>query len=275
MSNVIKSNRYVSLEKTWKIDPYISYLTAAAEESGPPEALAGDQNCERLAQEKEQLLQDAKDAAEEELKLAAEKANRLLEEARAEIERWWNERRLEDLHAVEESRKAGFETGYREGLLRSEAEMSSKYESLLEQGRLLVEEAVRAKEAIVSEAEPFLVELSIAIARKIVGEHLAASPEWTASHVKQTLERRREKGVITLCVSPVEYAKLQEARSELLLSIDSQAELQIVPDSTVDEGGCVLRSTFGSIDSRIDTQLAEIKAALLEVAASRQEGAAP
>jgi flagellar assembly protein FliH len=65
---------------------------------------------------------------------------------------------------------------------------------------------------------------------------------------------------------------MQDARAELTLAVDSEAELVIVPDATVDEGGCVVRTSFGSIDARIDTQLSELKAALMEVAAETDEG---
>jgi flagellar assembly protein FliH len=47
--------------------------------------------------------------------------------------------------------------------------------------------------------------------------------------------------------------------------MDSQAELQIVPDITVMDFGCVIRSSFGSIDARVDTQLSEIKKALQQI----------
>ncbi|MNI54060.1 flagellar assembly protein H [compost metagenome] len=47
--------------------------------------------------------------------------------------------------------------------------------------------------------------------------------------------------------------------------IDSQAELQILPDPTVQDKGCVIRSSYGSVDARIDTQLVEIKKELLRI----------
>jgi flagellar assembly protein FliH len=87
------------------------------------------------------------------------------------------------------------------------------------------------------------------------------------------LARRREKGVVTLCVSPKQFAYIQDARDELLLSIDSQAELQILPDATIDDHGCVVRTAFGSIDAKIDTQLKEIKAALRQLALTSEENA--
>jgi flagellar assembly protein FliH len=151
--------------------------------------------------------------------------------------------------------------------------MFEKYDSLLQEARHMVEEAHRVKERVISEAEPFLVDLATAVAKKIIGEHLSVDPEWTKTQVKRTLERRREKGLITLCVAPSQFSKMQDSRAELTLAVDSEAELVIVPDATVDEGGCVVRTSFGSIDARIDTQLSELKAALMEVAAETDEGA--
>ncbi|WP_274361483.1 FliH/SctL family protein [Paenibacillus thermotolerans] len=277
MSSVIKSFAYVSLDESLTIDPPI--LRPPATPATPSEAehtdLSGSAAMRPYEEEAEKLLSDAKAAAEEQLKLATEETLRMREAAAAEIEQWWNERRIEDIKVVEESRSSGFEEGYKEGLEHAERQVMDRYDSLIQEAVHLIEEAHRMKESIIAEAEPFLVELSLGIARKIIGQHVEGSPEWTVAHVKRTLERRREKGVITLCVAPSQFGKMQDARAELSLSIDSQAELQIVPDHTVDEGGCVVRTSFGSVDARIDTQLAEIKKVLLEVALSGETGDEP
>ena len=276
MSKVIKSNRYVSLEEIRKLEAFVlrrpQPQPEGMEDAGEPANAPSEsvRQSERLA---EQVLEDAKLAAEELLQSASSEAARIMEEASGQIEKWWDERRVEDLRVVEESRTSGFEAGYRDGRQQAEKEAAEQYEGLLQQARHLVEEAHRVKERVVLEAEPFLVELATAVAKKIVGEHLAVDPEWTKSQVKRTLERRRDKGLITLCVAPSQFQKMQDARAELTLSVDSEAELVIVPDATVDEGGCVVRTSFGSIDARIDTQLSELKAALMEVAAQTDEGA--
>jgi flagellar assembly protein FliH len=272
LSNVIKSNKYVPLEDIRKVEALIYHPPASIGEE-PVEAI--ERKSQLLADSEAiaaQLLEDAKTAAEAQIQSASVEAARVLSEASAQIEKWWDERRLEDLRVVEESRQSGFEAGYREGFQEAEMEVAGRYDAMLQEARALVEESHRVKERVIAESEPFLVDLATAIARKIVGEHLAVDAEWTVEHVKRTLERRREKGLITLCVAPSQFAKLQDARSELTLAVDSQAELQIVPDATVDEGGCMVRSSFGSIDARIDTQLSELKKVLMEVAARAGEG---
>ena len=281
MSNVIKSNRYIPLEETRKLEAFAYRPPEAASPEPANDALARAHPApsEREAQaaaDAERLLEDAKQAAEELLRSAAEEAERRLGEASEQIDKWWDERRIEDLRVVEESKRSGYEAGYQEGLKQAEAEIAQRYEGLIQEARGLVTEAHRVKERVIAEAEPFLVELSTSVAKKIIGEHLAVAPEWTLAQVKRTLERRREKGLITLCVAPSQFPKMQDARAELTLSVDSEAELVIVPDATVDEGGCVVRTAFGSIDARIDTQLSELKTALMEIASrgDDEEGSA-
>lgn len=273
MSNVIKSNRYVSIEEIRTLEAFLVHPPKPPKQTESEDA----ENERRLRSEAEaaaeQILQDAKAAADDHIQQAVEHAKKLQADAAQEIERWWEERRADDARMQEEGRQAGFDAGYREGMAQAEEEIRQRYESMLQQASRMVEEAHRAKEQIIAESEPFLVELATAIARKIIGEQLAVDPEWTVQHVRRTLAKRRDKGQITLCVAPSQFAKIQDAREELTLSIDSQAELQIVPDATVDEGGCVLRTAFGSVDARLDTQLSEVKAALLDVASRSAEGA--
>lgn len=69
-----------------------------------------------------------------------------------------------------------------------------------------------------------------------------------------------------MCVSPKHFQYIQDAREELALALDSQAELQIIPDASVNDQGCVIRSSFGSIDARVDAQLKEIKTVLQSMA---------
>ena len=132
-------------------------------------------------------------------------------------------------------------------------------EQMMKEAQEVLQEAYVAKDQIIQEAEPFLVELACGIAEKVIDKQLTVEPEHTLELIRQNLSRKREQGMIALCVAPEQFAFVQAAREELSLSIDSQAELQILPDATVKDKGCVIRSSFGSVDARIDTQLSEIK----------------
>lgn len=226
---------------------------------------------EQLAELRQSILDDAQSFAEEHLRQATDEAERMKEEAQSQIEAWWEERRQQDEQLIESTRNESYETGYREGIERAEQEIKEAYERKIAEAEAVLRQAYQAKEQLIQEAEPFVVSLSCTVAEKIIQKQLSIEQEIVLELARKTLSRKRESGTITLCVSPEQFAYVHAAREELSLAVDSQAELQIIPDSSVNDGGCVVRSALGSIDARIDTQLTEIKKALMQVAMQHEE----
>lgn len=265
LSNLIKSSSVIPLEQLKQLEwmnPYPSPIGQAVsdlqhEQTGPDE---------ETITLRDQILEDAQQFAETRLREAAQECEKMLADAEAQIDVWWLEKRSEDEHASEAARQAGYEQGYAEGAAASEAELQEKWQAKLYEASDVLKLAYTTREQIIQEAEPFLVELSCSIAEKIIGQQLAEAPDIALDLIRKALSRRREQGVITLCVAPSQLAFVQAAREELHTAIDSQAELQILPDSTIKDNGCVIRSAFGSIDARIDTQLSEIKRELIGIA---------
>jgi flagellar assembly protein FliH len=269
LSNVIKPSFYVPLDDA-KLIETLRFTPNALQDA---RILTPEQQAElhEAATLKDQILRDAEAYADERVQQALQECAALKEQAQAEIASWWEQRRSEDAMHAEQARQAGFDQGYQDGLVQAETAIRQQYADMLQEATAILEQAYSLKQQIIQEAEPFLIELSCAIAEKIVGKQLTLTPEWTIELIKRLLSRRKEKGSITLCVAPQHFAYIQDAREELLHAVDSQAELEILPDASVHDHGCVIRSAFGSIDARIDTQLKEIKSALQEIA-MRSEG---
>lgn len=271
MSNLIKSSHVIAVEELLRFQTEKRYASAPhslQESSEPPPPSEEEVEAGKL---RDQIIADAEAFAAERLQQAERQAEQMLDDARSQIEQWWGEQRAEDEQLSESVRKQGYEQGYQEGMAHAEEDNFRQWEQRINEAKLLLEQAYGSREQIIQEAEPFLVELSCAIAEKIIGRQLSQSPEWALELVVKSLSRRREQGVITLCVAPGQLAFIQAAREELELVIDSQAELQILPDATIKDHGCVIRSMYGSIDARIDTQLEEIKRELLQLAVQGEE----
>jgi flagellar assembly protein FliH len=272
LSNVIKYTHYVSLDDKKVVEiavqPNNSDGVLVNKDDLTPEQL---EELNEASQIKEQILQDAEAFAEEQVRAAMEEASAIREQGQAEIEEWWNEKRQHDEQLQTQLKDEGFSQGYQDGLQFAEEELRRQYDEMLQEASQILEQAYVLKQQIIQEAEPFLIEMSCAIAEKIVSRQLTVESDWVVELIKTVLARRREKGIITLCIAPSQFSYIQDAREELLLHIDSQAELQIIPDPSVHDHGCVVRSSFGSIDARIDTQLKEIKNALQHLAV-RSEG---
>jgi flagellar assembly protein FliH len=270
LSNVIKSSSYISLDDARTIRAHVHHLQANSREADMTESEpVEDEQLTQAKQLGEQILRDAEAQAELLIQQAREEIERRNAEAEQSIETWWQQRREQDDEFIAQARSTGFEQGYNEGLEQAEIRILEQYSDMIEEARNIVGSAHGMKEQLIQEAEPFLLDLSCAIAAKIIGRQLSVTPEWSLQLIQDLLQRRRDRGLITLCVAPAMFEYVQNNREELLLALDSQAELQILPDSTVSDHGCVIRSSFGSIDGRIDSQLQEIKAALQQVAAQQ------
>jgi flagellar assembly protein FliH len=237
-----------------------------AVEPGAEERAQAQSEIAYAQQLKEQIIKDAEQFAQSLIAKAQDEARKMLDAARAEIDEWWQEKRAQDEEVTEQAKRQGMDQGYREGWNQAEAEVAEKYRQMLDEARRILQEAEEQKLRTIFEAEPFLIELSCAIAEKIIGRQLSLSREWIVDMIRKALERKREKGVITICVAPRNFSFVQDWKEELLSCLDSQAELSIVPDVTVKDDGCVIRSAFGSLDARIGTQLTEIKHALQQLA---------
>jgi flagellar assembly protein FliH len=274
LSRIIKPQFYISLDDKKEIN--VSQIPLPKDRlqeiATTPVTKEEEDEVRELLAMKDQILRDAESVAEDQIKQAIDESSALREAAQGDIEEWWQERRSMDLQAEEEARQAGMEKGFQQGLEQAEAQVLQQYENLLAEAKAVLEQAYDMKRQIIQESEPFLVELATAIAGKIVQQELSLNPEWIIGMTRSVLARKREKGTITLCVSPNQFAYIRDARDELMLAVDSQAELEILPDSTVGEAGCVVRTAFGSVDARVDTQLKEIKLALQQLSMEPPEG---
>ncbi|WP_308639244.1 FliH/SctL family protein [Paenibacillus silvisoli] len=265
MSSLYKSSHVISVEDLKRLEWYNKYVQPTIPEEEP----AGPGEETLLL--RDQILEDAEHLANQRIHETGEQIESMFAQASAQIDQWWLERRLQDEELTNHIQQESYQQGYLEGKAQAEADVNAQWEAMLIEAKAILDSAYESKEQIIQEAEPFVVALSTSIAEKIIHKQLSLDPKWTIDLISKSLERRREQGVITLCVSPQQLAFVQAAREELSLVIDSQAELQIVPDVSVKQFGCVVRTSFGSIDARIDTQLTEIKKELMQLALQADE----
>lgn len=275
LSNLIKSSQYMPMDVLKELDLARHYAPAVEEEDAAEIMQPAEPGVHQTIIEAEkirgEMLKDAQEFAERQIREASEEAEKLIADAQAQIAAWWEERRSQDEDLAEALKAEGFRQGYDEGTAKSELEMKEIMEQTTEEARTLLQQAYEAKEELIQEAEPFLVDLSCAIAEKVLDRQLTVESDYMLELIRKNLTRKREKGIISLCVSPSHFAFVHAAREELAMAVDSQAELQILPDATVNDRGCVIRSSFGSVDARIDTQLAEIKKELMRISLDDEE----
>ena len=145
----------------------------------------------------------------------------------------------------------GFEAGEKAGT----ESVSREAASLLEGLRCAVD-AVRAlREQVAREAEPQVVELAVAIARRIVMEELSVSPERIVMIVKEAIRRIERAGPVTIKVHPDLYNLIAGVKAELA---ESRTEILFDVDPSVSPSGPVVMGTSEEVLTDVDDQIRTI-----------------
>jgi flagellar assembly protein FliH len=185
------------------------------------------------------------------------------EQAQKELAEWCKQEEERFLLQLEEQRRLGYEEGYQLGIQDGTLHAKQQYQNQLQKAASILEQAYDEKASIIQEAEPFVIELSTEIAKKVLQQELKTHPEALIQLIKQTLSSVYETSSLSIGVSPEDFAFVQKQREQLMAVDNSQIEVKVIPDYSIEQGGCIIRTSSGSIDARIDVQLSEIKKVLL------------
>jgi flagellar assembly protein FliH len=155
--------------------------------------------------------------------------------------------------------REAFAKGYEQGE-RAGAEAGTKRaEAMLRRLAETIEELADVRRSMVRQTERQMVQLALAIARRIVRREVALDSELTVAMARVALERLGDSTSVTIRLNPDDY-EVTAGRREAMLP---GSHVSVVPDSAVSRGGCLVQSDFGYVDASVDAQFQELARALL------------
>jgi flagellar biosynthesis/type III secretory pathway protein FliH len=175
---------------------------------------------------------------------ASLEAKEIIDKARGEAAEILRATQLERETLLAESREQGFATG-----------LDKWNEALIE--------AWKERTQYLSRNESELVRLSIAVARKIIGNSVQVDPSTTLHTVREAIRSVRSERKIKLRVRADDEAMVRSQVLELKKSTADICEIVVLSDDSIELGGCIVDSDLGTIDAQISTQLQSLERALL------------
>ncbi len=145
----------------------------------------------------------------------------------------------------------GFASGEKAGFTAGE----QKAAVLIERLEKIIEEMFVFKENLVEDIEAQVVNLAIAIARKIIIEEVSIKPEIIVTMVKEALKRLQRIGTITIKINPAIYDLFMKKKPELL---EIHQEIIFDVDSHVPLTGPLVISQTEEVVTDIDSLMANI-----------------
>jgi len=226
----------------------------------------------KLKQEVDRLHEDIvrqKKQAEEIIKKARqEEAN-----IRSEVE-LFKKNEMEKTQKIceeikEDTRRDAFDKGFAEG----KAEAAERARSIIEGIEQVLKQSLSEKDEIIKKAEQQIVELAMAISKKITRCEVLLNRDVIYYSVAEAISKIVDKDTINIYMNLKDIAHFTKKKDEILKSLPVDSKVKIIEDNNILPGGCIISTNMGNIDATISSQMLEVEKMLEEALRQEEENA--
>ena len=220
----------------------------------------------------DEILKHAEEAAFNEVKTQTDQSQVLKQQTQAEADEILANAKAEaekikaDAEAErDEIKKSAYEEGYSDGQENGFATGKDEITRLIERTHKILEGVMLRREEILSETEQQIVDLVILMSKKVVKIISENQKSVVMANVLQALKKVKGRGDVTIRVNLADVKLTTEHIQDFIKQVENVKGIQVIEDSTVDKGGCIVETDFGAIDARIQSQLSELENKILEI----------
>ncbi|EEV19681.1 flagellar assembly protein FliH [Treponema vincentii ATCC 35580] len=167
--------------------------------------------------------------------------------------------------AFTEGFDAGREAGFKEGKV--------EVTRLIERLHTMIERTMDKREEILAETEQQIVDLVLLMTRKIVKVISENQRNVVTSNIIHALRKVKGRADVIIRVNLADVGLTSEHTKDFLAAAENIKNITVVEDLSVDAGGCIIETDFGSVDARISSQLHELEQRILEISPIRTRAA--
>ena len=185
---------------------------------------------------------------------AEDDARDILEKATAEAQRIEEGIAEKEKKIISEAREIGYKDGWDEGINKANGEV----ERLTERMHDMINGIINKRTSIFIEAEQQIISLVLSIARKVIKVLSENQKNVVINNVIHSLKKLSTRKNIAIRVNLADL-ELTTQYKDKFIKIAETENIKILEDTTVDKGGCIIETDFGTLDARISSQLHEIE----------------
>lgn len=168
----------------------------------------------------------------------------------------------------DESYKNGFadgaQKGFDQGYEKGKEDIANSINSIQGNVSNVVNSFQKAKESILDRAERKTLELVLQAVESVTKQEIRTDKNIILNVLKESLLEAAKTEEVIVRVSPTEVEHIEE-KSNFWVPINAKLDgIKIEEDSRVEAGGCLIETSSGSVDARLDTQLQNIRETFLK-----------
>lgn len=200
------------------------------------------------------MVQQAEHDAREVIASAEKEAAEVLEKSYSESK-----------ELLEQSKEQGYAEGYEKGVNEGREQGYLEMTSLIDEAKLLKQQAYDARNQLSIQLEKDLVQLVIQTARRILQSELQENQELLFQLIDEGLKKCNYTENLVIHVSEMDYDMVYAYQNRIYLMTDGIYDIEIKSDPSMSPGSVLIETASGQVDAGIETQLKQIEAAFEEL----------
>lgn len=162
---------------------------------------------------------------------------------------------------IEARQQQAYEEGARNGEAKAASEAGARLDAISARLARTIDDLAATRSRILTEADGDIVQLSIAVARRILRRELTVDPDSLAGIVRAALERIPARETSRVRVHPEDAGCLEKH----LHAPGMASSVEVCRDASLERGSLVFETVRGNLDASVSTQLAEIERGLTDM----------
>lgn len=160
------------------------------------------------------------------------------------------------------SEQVAYERGLSDGVRKGKELEKNETLQALEAMSAIVKEMSALKKSILENLEGEIVQLSLAIAERVIHVEATTNREVIRGVLKEAIKNIGDREDMKIRVHPQDFQFMIEIKNDFLQSFDGIRNMTFTEDESIQRGGAIIETVCGEVDARLDQQLNEMKTAM-------------
>ncbi|RZD16226.1 MAG: hypothetical protein EVJ46_08555 [Candidatus Acididesulfobacter guangdongensis] len=161
-----------------------------------------------------------------------------------------------------ENKANGYTEGFKTGKIEAIQSLAKEVKNMTQ----VASDIGQFKNVLYNDVKKETIELSLKIAEKIVNSAVLSDNDFLKSTISAVLDRAADSTNIIIYLNPSDYNSFSKnSETAETLSKNKQSKISFMSDPNLLPGNTFIKTDFGEIDARIETQLKQIEKAFNKI----------
>lgn len=153
--------------------------------------------------------------------------------------------------AYQEAYALGLEEGRKEAFQSTQKEINYNLQNFA----ILMQNIEGIKSELLKFNETHLIKLILHMAQRLALREVQVNQEAVVDIMRQAIQAAQIEEEITVQVAQEQFEFLEKLKTETIREFDFLKKIKLVPNESVNSGGCIIETNYGVVDARIEERM--------------------